>query len=90
MVAHLVQAPTDLTSLAKRHGGVFPSLRVLNNIDGRVAPRAGAHGPREMPVWGSVFRAPAPAGTARAGDPEHEARQQMADLLEYLARIQVK
>ena len=90
MVAHLVRAPTDLTLLAESHGGVFPSLRVLNSIDGRGSPRTDAHGPREMPVWGSVLRTPAPAGPARPGNPERDARRQMADLLEYLARIQEK
>ena len=90
MVKHLVQVPTDLTQLAKRHGGVFPSLRVLDSIDGRGQPRAGAHGPREMPVWGTVLRTPSAAGAIRQSDLEHQARQQMVDLLEHLSRIQEK
>jgi mono/diheme cytochrome c family protein len=90
MAAHLKQAPSDLTLLAKRHGGVFPSLRVSDSIDGRSSVNLGAHGTREMPVWGTVFRGPAQPGAPRARDPDHEARQHMVDLLEYLARIQEK
>lgn len=90
MVTSLRQTPTDLTLLAKRHGGVFPSLRVSDSIDGRSAPKVGPHGAREMPVWGTVLRRPAPEGLAKAGNTDRQARQQMADLLEYLARIQEK
>ena len=90
MVQHLRQAPGDLTLLAKQHGGVFPSLRVSDSIDGRSAPKVGAHGAREMPVWGTVLRNPEPAGQAQRGNPDRQARQQMVDLLEYLARIQEK
>lgn len=88
MVRYLVKAPTDLTLLAKNHGGVFPSLRVSDSIDGRSSHETSSHGSREMPVWGTVFRAPAPPGTVGARDPEREARQRMVDLLEYLSRIQ--
>ncbi len=90
MVEHLRQAPTDLTRLAKQHGGVFPSLRVSDSIDGRSATKLGPHGAREMPVWGTVLRTPAPQGQAKPGNPDHQARRQMVDLLEYLARIQEK
>jgi len=41
----------DLTSIAKRNGGVFPVDRVMMNIDGRAMPRA--HGTSEMPIWGN-------------------------------------
>jgi mono/diheme cytochrome c family protein len=88
MLRHLVQAPSDLTLLAKRHGGVFPSLRVADSIDGRSSPQSGPHGTREMPVWGTVFRAPPAPGAPAPRDPERQARQRMVDLLEYLARIQ--
>ena len=88
MVRHLVQAPTDLTLLAKHHGGVFPSLRVSDSIDGRSWRGNGPHGSREMPVWGTVFRAPAAPATVGARDPEREARQRLLDLLDYLSRIQ--
>lgn len=45
--------PPDLTKYTARNGGVFPSERVRQIIDGRGVP---AHGNREMPVWGDAFR----------------------------------
>ncbi len=46
--------PGDLTTIAKRNGGTFPSLHVAEAIGGeRLIP---AHGTRDMPVWGPVFR----------------------------------
>ncbi len=44
-------APTDLTVLAKKNGGVFPVSAVYEVIDGRKV--IAAHGTREMPVWGA-------------------------------------
>jgi mono/diheme cytochrome c family protein len=49
------RTPPDLTTLTQKHGGKFPSLyvsKVLRN--GVTLP---AHGPAEMPVWGSDFAA---------------------------------
>jgi mono/diheme cytochrome c family protein len=45
--------PSDLTTIAQRNGGAFPTARVQSIIagDGVVA----AHGSREMPVWGPIF-----------------------------------
>ena len=40
----------DLTRLAARDGGEFPTEDVCQIIDGRYDRRA--HGPRDMPVWG--------------------------------------
>ena len=48
-----VQA-TDLTALAKNNGGKFPELKVYNSIRGEVG--VAAHGSKDMPVWGDVFR----------------------------------
>jgi mono/diheme cytochrome c family protein len=49
----LTVKPADLTQLAKRNDGVFPIDRVSETIDGR--RQLGAHGTREMPVWGSRY-----------------------------------
>jgi mono/diheme cytochrome c family protein len=43
----------DLTTIARRNGGVFPSGRVRKIIAGDEAVIA--HGSREMPVWGPIF-----------------------------------
>lgn len=45
--------PTDLTTLAERNGGSYPSDRVSSAIQGDV--RLVAHGSRDMPVWGKLF-----------------------------------
>ena len=42
--------PSDLTTLAKRNGGKYPSDHVTNAIQGNLY--VPAHGSREMPVWG--------------------------------------
>jgi hypothetical protein len=45
--------PTDLTMLAKKYGGKYPSDHVANAISGDL--RLSAHGSKEMPVWGDLF-----------------------------------
>jgi mono/diheme cytochrome c family protein len=47
-------AVPNLRSLTMRNNGVFPGEAVTSYIDGREA-RA-AHGERQMPIWGDVFR----------------------------------
>jgi hypothetical protein len=47
-------AMPNLRSLAMRNDGVFPAEAVTTYIDGRET-RA-AHGERQMPIWGDVFR----------------------------------
>ncbi len=91
---HLVKAPTDLTTLAKRNGGAFPTQLVWLTIDGRSATQIGPHGNREMPVWGSeyrqqVLRAAGPEGAMYA-QPEWYVRGRIVALIDYLSRIQGK
>jgi len=47
----LKEQPADLSQLGKRNAGTFPFWQVYGKIDGR--EDIGAHGPREMPVWGT-------------------------------------
>jgi mono/diheme cytochrome c family protein len=50
-VASLIRIQTpDLTRIAKRDGGEFPTEDVRRTIDGRYDRPA--HGSRDMPVWG--------------------------------------
>jgi mono/diheme cytochrome c family protein len=84
LVRHLVKAPSDLTLLSRGNGGVFPTQRVWEMIDGGTSTDIGPHGSREMPVWGNVFRSEDPQA------PEGYARSRMAFVLDYLARIQEK
>ena len=75
------RAPPDLTTLARRHGGKFPDAyvsKVLRN--GVVLP---AHGPAQMPTWGTDFRAADGLSSA-------EVRQRITDLTNYIKAFQVK
>jgi mono/diheme cytochrome c family protein len=45
---------SDLTLLKKKNKGIFPMSKVMSAIDGSRVVRA--HGDREMPVWGEIFR----------------------------------
>jgi mono/diheme cytochrome c family protein len=44
----------DLTTLAKRHGGEFPTDLVTNVL--RFGPGVAAHGSSDMPTWGGIFQ----------------------------------
>lgn len=52
--AALKTRPADLTQLAKKNGGKFPTERVRSYIEGTAT--VSAHGSREMPVWGTFFK----------------------------------
>jgi mono/diheme cytochrome c family protein len=49
----LKNPPADLTILAARNKGQFPSLRVMEAI--KAGPSVPAHGSEIMPVWGPIF-----------------------------------
>jgi len=83
--------PPDLTTLAKRNGGVFPINRVYATIDGREVIKW--HGPRDMPVWGTDYVATATKELDFYYDyfpPEITARSRILMLVDYLYRIQEK
>mgnify|MGYP000935158914 FL=1 len=86
----LIQAPSDLTTLARRNGGVFPFQRVYETIDGRTVVDIGPHGSRDMPIWGRVYRSMALEPGAGEASPGATARARMGSLMDYLARIQEK
>ena len=52
--AALKVASPDLTTLSRGNQGKFPSAHVSHTIQGDVA--MAAHGSKDMPVWGPVFR----------------------------------
>ena len=84
--------PADLTTLAKRNDGVFPSQRVYEIIDGRQEVKA--HGPRTMPVWCRDYRSQVP--DVMLGDmqiyglKDAVAHNKLLALADYLHRLQVK
>jgi mono/diheme cytochrome c family protein len=73
--------PSDLTALAKAHGGDFPADQVYRAIDGRAVVRG--HGAGDMPVWGLNFQE-----RGRDADQAREVRERIRDLLAYLRSIQ--
>ena len=50
----LTKVPADLTKLSARNGGQFPTVRVRRYIEG--ADEVAAHGSRDMPMWGPLFK----------------------------------
>lgn len=77
----------DLTTLARRNGGVFPVAKTYATIEGA----GGGHGTREMPVWGMDY-------TIQANEqlpdlPYNQAqfvRTRIMALLEHLTQMQAK
>jgi mono/diheme cytochrome c family protein len=77
-VAALKKAPADLTTLSARNGGTFPAVKVSRYIEG--LDEIAAHGTRDMPMWGSVFRS--------LGPDSGIATLRVTNLTEYLRSIQ--
>jgi mono/diheme cytochrome c family protein len=73
--------PPDLTVLAKKNNGVFPAMHVSEVIDGEFEKPA--HGSREMPVWGPVFR-------SLAHGRNDSAQRRINHLVKYLESLQQK
>lgn len=81
--AALTKMPTNLTHLAKQEGGKFPFLAVRRYIQG--ADEVTAHGSRDMPVWGQVFRSIGSPGSSSA-----QAEIRIQNLAKYIESIQDK
>jgi mono/diheme cytochrome c family protein len=90
VAAQLSARTPDLTVLSRDNKGVYPFDRVLKTIDGTVEVKA--HGTRQMPVWGRVFRQQSSIylDTFPPADPDSAARSRMLALTEYLYRLQGK
>ena len=56
----------DLTTLAKRHNGTFPDAYVTDVLHNGVA--ISAHGPAEMPIWGTTFKESEKLSSAQIDD----------------------
>jgi len=77
----LKMPPSDLTMLAQKNGGKFPAMQVSSAIRGD--SKVGAHGSKEMPIWGPVFWQMAQGHT---GDYE----QRISNLTKYVESLQGK
>jgi mono/diheme cytochrome c family protein len=73
------KAPPDLTKYAIRNGGIFPSERLAQIIDGRDAP---SHIDGGMPVWGNTFR------RATKDDSDAKTKARIDALVRFLQSIQ--
>ena len=73
----LKKRPADLTQLSRKEGGKFPDRRVANVIQGLDV--IAAHGSRDMPIWGSVFRTLGDSATVKI---------RVANLTAYLQTLQ--
>jgi mono/diheme cytochrome c family protein len=74
--------PPDLTRLTDRNGGGFPKTRVQAFVTGEQEAILSAHGSKDMPVWGPIFK---------ALDPDDRMnRVRVANIVDYIEGIQVK
>ncbi|HEY3930422.1 MAG TPA: cytochrome c [Candidatus Koribacter sp.] len=78
--AALKLPPTDLTRLAANTGGQYPALHVKTVI---LNADVAAHGSKDMPVWGPVFRS---LSSGEQGDVELRA----SNLTKYIESLQAK
>jgi len=86
---YLTKSSSDLASIAKKNGGVFPFQRLYEVVDGRQA--VALHGPRDMPVWGADYLAKSAGEHMDVPyDPELYVRTRISALLDYVNRLQVK
>jgi mono/diheme cytochrome c family protein len=77
----LKQPPTDLTALAKNHGGKFPSSHIATVLEyGSELP---VHGTAQMPVWGPML------GKMDQQHPDQRLLR-ISNLSEYLRSMQTK
>lgn len=77
----------DLTTLARRNGGVFPVAGIFETIEG-----AGkGHGSRDMPIWGHEYKIKAAEYYVDLPyNPEAFVSGRILALIEHLNRLQVK
>jgi mono/diheme cytochrome c family protein len=75
----LTTRPADLTTIARRHGGKFPVSEVKDAITADI--EVPAHGTREMPMWGPVFR---------SVDDRSVTELRIANLVTYIEGLQQK
>ena len=83
VAAALKQQPTDLTTLTRNNGGMFPTAHIQSVLrSGTANP---AHGSAEMPVWGPVFSKMNITNTE-----QNEMDLRISNLSRYLRTLQVK
>jgi mono/diheme cytochrome c family protein len=76
--AALKAKPTDLTQISRKNEGKYPEVRVQRVINGE--DDVLAHGSRDMPIWGQIFR---------QGQPDR-GQLRIYNLVRYIEQIQEK
>jgi mono/diheme cytochrome c family protein len=82
LAASLKPKPADLTGLALRNGGSYPTQLVFDVIEG--AKKIKGHGGGDMPEWGEAF------GKSSESNGKDGATKRIETLVAYLASIQAK
>jgi len=72
---------TDLTTLAQKNGGKYPGLHVSSILRGDA--ELAAHGSKDMPVWGPLFR-----NLSQGHDAE--VQQRITNINSYIESLQKK
>ena len=78
----LRKRPADLTQLAKKNQGQFPTEAVAKLIDGRSGDEA--HLKADMPIWGDVF------SKSQTNTSPEDVKNRIDALVKYLETIQDK
>ena len=79
--AALKTLPANLTVLSQKNGVNYPAMRIASILRGDA--ELSAHGSKEMPVWGPLFR-------SVSGGHESEVQQRISNLTTYIETLQVK
>ena len=82
LASAMTRKPADLTEIAQRNGGLYPSELVFRTIDGKNPVRG--HGGPDMPVWGDAF-----ARSRDGSDPE-KVRSMIQSLVDFLESVQAR
>jgi len=82
LASSMRRKPADLTEIAKRNGGEYPSEIVFHTIDGRTPVRG--HGGPDMPVWGDAFL------RSRDGGDAASVKGRIDSLVDFIRTLQVK
>lgn len=73
--------PADLTTLAQKNGGKYPSNHIASIIRGQAT--LPSHGTQEMPIWGPLF-------SSLSQGHESDVQQRTANLVSYIGTLQAK
>jgi mono/diheme cytochrome c family protein len=74
-------APSDLTVLAQKNGGKYPSSHVAAVIRGQASTPS--HGSQDMPIWGPLF-------SSISQGHEGQVQQRITNLVTYIDGLQAK